>query len=115
MRAMVKMFDADDVEAAASIVLSEYVDHQGVATGDIIGVECFREVVRIPRSSFVSSDVVIEDLIADDDRVAARLLWQGQRANGEQEARETIDIVRVASVRTADGSSTHGHRVRASS
>jgi len=93
---MVQMFDAGDVEGAASIVSSEYVDHQGIGTGDLIGVEGFRQVVRVARSGVVSLDVVTEDLIADDDRVAARLWWQGTRANGEQEDRETIDIVRVA-------------------
>jgi predicted ester cyclase len=98
MRAMVEMFDTGDVEGVASIVSSEYVDHQGIGTGDIIGVEGFCQVVRIARGGLVSLDVVIEDLIAGDDRVAARLLWQGTRTNGEQEQRETIDIVRVADV-----------------
>jgi predicted ester cyclase len=96
MRSMVEMFNTGDVAAAASVVSLDYVDHQGLGTGEIVGVEGFCHVVRVARSAFISLDVVIRDLIAEDDRAAARLSWLGTRATGEQVRRETIEIVRVA-------------------
>jgi predicted ester cyclase len=97
MRAMVEMFDTGDDGRAEAIVSAHYVDHQGLGTGEILGVDGFRHVVRVARSGYTELDVVIEDLIADGDRVVARLTWRGTRPDGELVHRETIDIVRVES------------------
>ena len=50
MRSMVAMFDTGDVGAAASIVSPDYVDHQGLGTGEIVGVDGFCRVVSVARS-----------------------------------------------------------------
>jgi predicted ester cyclase len=96
MRSMVEMFDTGNVGPAASVVSPDYVDHQGLGTSEIVGVEGFCRVVSVARNAFISLDVVIDDLIVEDDRAAARLVWRGTSASGEQVPRETIDIVKVA-------------------
>jgi predicted ester cyclase len=96
LRSMVEMFDTGDVGAAASVVSTDYVDHQGLGAGEIIGVQGFCHVVSVARGAFASLDVAVEDLIAADDRAAARLSWCGTPTTGEQVRRETIEIVRVA-------------------
>jgi len=54
----------------------------------------FRQVVAVARRAVPHLDVTIEDLIAEGDRVAARLRWHGtQAADGAIVDRETIDIV----------------------
>lgn len=47
-------------------------------------------------------DVTIEDLIADTDRVAARLRWRGKRTSGEPVERESLEIIRVVDGRAIE-------------
>jgi predicted SnoaL-like aldol condensation-catalyzing enzyme len=95
MRAMVAMFSSGDVARVADVVSAEYVDHQGLHDGPRFGPDGFAEVVAAARSGFAHLDVRTEDVIADDDRVAARILWRGERDDGGTVERETIDIIRA--------------------
>ena len=75
--AMVEMFATGDVSAVASVVSPDYVDHQGLGGVEIVGSEGFCRVVRTARSDYVSLAVVVEDLIVEGDRAAARCSWHG--------------------------------------
>jgi predicted ester cyclase len=50
--------------------------------------------VQVARRAFTELHVRIEDVLIDDDKVAARLRWSGIR-DGRSVERETIDILRV--------------------
>jgi hypothetical protein len=92
---MVEMFSSgatDDVEA---IVASDYLDHQGLGTGPVLGPSGFRTVVTAARTGYAVLDVIIEDLIEQDDRCAARIRWRGTRLSSESVERETLEFVRV--------------------
>jgi hypothetical protein len=92
---MVEVFGTgatDDVEA---IVASDYLDHQGLDNESVRGPFGFRTVVTAARTGYVVFDVIIEDLIEQDDRCAARLRWRGTRLSGESVERETLEFVRV--------------------
>lgn len=88
---------------AGPVVHPEYVDHQGLpGERPLIGAEGFIRVVGVARSGYTELSVTIEDLIEGDDRVAARLAWNGVRQSGETAHRETIEIVRVESGRAIE-------------
>ncbi len=96
MERMVESFDTGDVSGVGSFVAHSYIDHQGLGGQQMNGPEGFRHVVEVARRSFRDLDVNIQDLIANGDRVAARLLWVGTRkADDVVVTRETIDIVKV--------------------
>jgi predicted ester cyclase len=64
---------------------------------EVRGADGFRRVVAGARSAFTHLEVTVEDLIAEGDRVAARIRWRGVLASdGRLVDRETIDIVRFA-------------------
>lgn len=90
------MFSTADLSGVDSIIAVGYIDHQGLEGIEIRGPEGFSRVVRAARSALPDLQVDIEDLIAEGDRVVARLRWRGTQSTGERIERETIDIVRVA-------------------
>jgi ketosteroid isomerase-like protein len=96
MMSLVVMFRTGDTAAVRSTVGDDYVDHQGVGSGEIIGPDGFGFVVETARRDFETLDVSVEDLFEQGDRAVARLLWRATRASGDVVERETIDIVRVA-------------------
>ena len=97
MQSMVCAFATGDVSNVDALVAATYLDHQGLGGGAIRGPAGFRQVVAAARRAVPNLDVTIEDLIAEGDRVAARLRWHGtQAADGATVNRETIDIVRFA-------------------
>lgn len=102
MRKIVKMFETGDLSNVAAVIAGEYVDHQGVDGTPITGRDGFGRVVQAARAGFSELDVGVEDLIAEDDRVVARLRWRGTRPTGEWSSRETIEIIRFAAGRAAE-------------
>ncbi len=99
---MVHAFETGNLSDVDALIDPDYVDHQGLDGTDLNGADGFRRVVTAARSAFSNLHVSIEDLIAEGDRVAARLLWHGTSPAGEPIHRETIDIIRVAGGRAAE-------------
>jgi predicted SnoaL-like aldol condensation-catalyzing enzyme len=99
---MVAMFASGDPSGATAVVGEDYIDHQGLGTGEVRGVEGFARVVRTNFAAYERLEVSIEDLFGLEDRAVARIRWRGRRHSGEAVDRETIDIVRVAQGRAAE-------------
>ncbi len=95
MQRIVEMFATGDLSGVDALIAAGYIDHQGLEGIEIRGPEGFNRVVRAARSAFPDLQVDVEDLIAEGDRVVARLRWRGTQSTGERIERETIDIVRV--------------------
>ena len=89
---MLDMFATGDISTVDAVVAANYVDHQGLGGADIRGSEGFSSVVQAARTAFYHLEVTIEDLIAEGDRVAARIHWFGSLPNGGTVDRETLDI-----------------------
>jgi predicted SnoaL-like aldol condensation-catalyzing enzyme len=102
IRTMVDMFATGDVSTVDAVVAANYVDHQGLRGADIRGSEGFSRVVQAARTALSHLDVTIEDLIAEGDKVAARIHWYGSLPNGETVERETLDIIRVTDGRAVE-------------
>ena len=97
MRGMVSIFGTGDVSNLESLISEDYLDHQGLGEGAMHGPAGFRQVVSTARAAYQHLEVEIQDLIAESDRVAARIRWCGVRSSdGAACTRETIDIVRFA-------------------
>ena len=95
LKAMVARFNTGDEAEVEAIVHPDYVDHQGLGDGPVTGTAGFTTVVTVARSGFYALEVVVEDLIEQADRAAARLRWHGTPKLGKPFQRETIEIIRV--------------------
>ena len=91
---MVDMFATGDLSQVASVVSAAYFDHQ--ESPGVNGPELFSNVVTRVRKRFPDLQVQIEDMIAEGDRVVARLQWKGTDSTGQAFQAEGIDIVRIA-------------------
>ena len=94
MRKMVGAFATGDISDVDFFVSQGYLDHQGLGGNKIHGAEGFKKVVTAARKNGINSQVHIEDMIAENDKVVVRLRWQGVDSSGKVISRETIDIVR---------------------
>ncbi|MBA3652890.1 MAG: nuclear transport factor 2 family protein [Actinobacteria bacterium] len=102
LKAMVAMFASGDPSTASAVVAEDYLDHQGLGTGPIQGIEGFALVVRTNHDAYKHQEISIEDLFGVADRAVARIRWRGQRYDGGHVDRETIDIIRVADGRAIE-------------
>lgn len=64
-----------DLSLTDEVLASNYVYH--FPTHDISGPEGFKEFVTMMRTAFPDLHVTIEDLIAEGDKVAARVIMRG--------------------------------------
>lgn len=102
LKAMVRIFESGEVSGAAEVVSSDYLDHQGLGAGPLVGVEGFVHVVRTNSSAYEGQSITIEDLFESEDRAVARIRWRGRSRRGENVDRQTIDIVRVVGGRAVE-------------
>ncbi len=102
LEAMVAMFASGDPSAAAEIVAPDYLDHQGLGSGPVRGIEGFAHVVRTNHTAHERQEISVEDLFGAEDRAVARIRWRGRRHNGMETDRETIDIIRVSDGRAVE-------------
>jgi predicted SnoaL-like aldol condensation-catalyzing enzyme len=95
MQQIVEMFNSGDVSDADRIFSPEYEDHQKPEEWDISGPEEFRQIVTNARRVLAHLHVTIEDLIAEGNRVAARLRWSSVDHAGAKMERETLEVLRI--------------------
>ena len=101
-RKIVEAFSTGDLSRVESLFALDYVDHQGLGGHEMIGPSGFSDVVRAARTGYVDLAVRIDDLIAEGDKVVARLHWRGVRPAGEIVERETIEILRFVAGRAVE-------------
>ncbi len=68
------VFNGGDLEAATSLVHADYVQHSPLAAPGISGLIAF---VNDLRKAFLDLRMTIEDLVAEGDRVVARMTGEG--------------------------------------
>jgi predicted ester cyclase len=100
-RKIVEIFDTGAFELIPSLIAPEYVDHQGLGEQEIRGPDGFRAVVEAVRR-YEGVHVTVEDLVADEERAAARLRWYGVNQAGVVVTRETLDLLRFADGRLVE-------------
>lgn len=102
LQQVVTMFNTGDTVSVWRAFSLDYVDHQKPAFIDTDGPEEFAAIVALARRSLPNLQVSIEDVIAEDDKLAARLRWHGADAHGRTIERETIEILRFSNGRVAE-------------
>jgi predicted ester cyclase len=108
MKAMVDMFTTGDLSELNATVDGSYVDHQGLGGEPERGADGFARVVEAARSGYQDLVVTIEDLITAPDRAVARLRWRGtRRSSGQEDERETIEIVRIERAKAVEHWGAH--------
>jgi steroid delta-isomerase-like uncharacterized protein len=77
MRQFWSVWEQGNIDLLDDLLAPEYVNHT-LATPDLpSGPEGVKEVVRMFRSGVLDLRVLIEDMIAEDDRVATRYALEG--------------------------------------
>jgi predicted ester cyclase len=71
-----------DLELADRIVAAEYVDHSAASGSVATGPASFRHFVARQRAAYPDARVVVEDIMAEEDRGAARISMTGTPASG---------------------------------
>lgn len=96
----------DNLEALDELLASGFVDHSlpedAQSSAEGLRHRCASLVGRLP-----NLHLTLEDLIAERDRVSARVVVYGRSPTGESISIEVIDIVRIAGDRIAERWSQH--------
>ena len=74
-RVIEELVNKGNLAIADEVLASNYIYH--FPTHDIEGPEGFKEFIGMMRTAFPDLHVTIEDLIAEGDKVAARVIMQG--------------------------------------
>lgn len=72
-----ELFTQGNLDAADEIYARNYVGHDPSNAEDIRGLEAAKQAAADYREAFPDPQVTIEDLIAEGDRVAARVRFRG--------------------------------------
>jgi predicted SnoaL-like aldol condensation-catalyzing enzyme len=100
MLRMLAAFASGDASEGRAIVAPEYIDHQDE---HVIGQDGFVELIAAVHLRYPDLTVSVDDLLAEDDRVVARVRWEGTRESGhERTTAESVDIVRFADGRAVE-------------
>ena len=72
-----ELFSGGNLDAAEEIYAADYVGHDPSNPEDVRGLEAAKQAASDYRQAFPDLQVSVEDLIAEGDRVAARLRFRG--------------------------------------
>jgi steroid delta-isomerase-like uncharacterized protein len=72
-----ELFTQGNLDAADEIYASDYVGHDPSNLEDIQGLEAAKQAAADYRQAFPDLRVTVEDVIAEGDKVAARLRFRG--------------------------------------
>jgi steroid delta-isomerase-like uncharacterized protein len=114
-KALVRRFYEDvinkgDMRLAEDVLAADYVEHPSLP-GAGAGVAGFKQFVAMVSTAFPDLHVTVEDLIAEGDRVAARVTVSGThrgvflgtiQPTGKHVTWTGIDLIRIADGRIAE-------------
>ncbi len=94
LQKIVYIFNTGDVSDADLLFSPNYLDHQKPSGMKIDGPDEFKQIVSDVRRSLRTLRVTIENLFAEEDKVAGKLRWYIFDFSGKAIDRETIEILR---------------------
>lgn len=95
---IVAIFNSGDVSWADEIFTLGYLDHQKPEWMEEDGPEEFKKIVVGARASLPNLVVcIMDEVIADGDKIACRLFWTSDTLE-----RETLEILRVENGKVAE-------------
>src|SRR5437867_12557901 len=98
-----EVWNTGDLDKANAVLAADFVDH-AAPPGFATGLEGAKQVFSMYRAAFPDLQIVVEDLVADGDRVVARWRSRGTHQGplmgipptGKQVVTTGIDIHRIA-------------------
>jgi steroid delta-isomerase-like uncharacterized protein len=104
------VFVGGDLDAIGETIATDYV-HHSPSVPDVVGVEAMAELVRGFRRSFSDISLTVDDMVAQDDRVATRLRifaihsgeYDGIAATGRPVTLHGMAIDHIANGKIAEG------------
>ena len=77
LRVVDDAWNKGNLEALDELHADGYVEHMIPLAPDVVGLDAFRQLVAHTRTAYPDFHITIHELIADDDRMAARWTWTG--------------------------------------
>lgn len=117
-----EIFVGGDLSAIGDTIADSYVHHSPSAP-DVVGVDAMADLVRSFRRSFSDIELIIDDMVAQGDRVVTRLRisalhsghYDGVPATGRRVMLHGMAIDRIADGKIVEGwemSDAHGLRTQ---
>jgi len=100
------LFSGGNLDAADEIYAADYVGHDPSNPEDVRGLEAAKQAASDYRQAFPDLRVSVEDLIAEGDRVAARLRFRGTHLgelNGIAPTGRRVDCTGIVISRIEEG------------
>jgi steroid delta-isomerase-like uncharacterized protein len=105
-----EVYTKKNLAALEEFIAPSHIDHSAAAAGLEVGPEGSRQAIGIMLTAFPDLHVMIEDMIAEGDRVVVRMTMRGTQQGafgsipptGKQVAISTIDIVRIEGGKIAE-------------
>ena len=102
-RMVEEMFNQGNLSVVDEVMAADFVEHEELPPGLPGGLEGVKVLTAQLREAFPDFKAVIEDLVAEGDRVVSRMVWTGTQKGefmgipptGKSISVEVIDIVRV--------------------
>ena len=82
-----RVVNEEDFDLADQIIAPDYIDRSARPTSIAKGPESLRDFVARQRAAFPDGRVVVEELIAEDDRVAVRISMTATPTSGSGSVR----------------------------
>lgn len=104
-RRIIDAISRGDLASLENLVAPDVVDHNPIPD-QAPGFEGFKQWLASARTSFPDLDGTVEDVIAEGDRVAARVTWRGTHRGefvGVPPTNKPIEMSAYHHVRFADG------------
>ena len=102
-RMVEEMFNQGNLSVVDEVMAADFVEHEELPPGLPGGLDGVKVLTAQLREAFPDFKAVIEDLVAEGDRVVSRMVWTGTQKGefmgipptGKSISVEVIDIVRV--------------------
>ena len=111
-RAVDGIWNRGNLDLADAVVAAGYVNHGGLIPDLVRGPEAVKIAAAVARIAFPRLQVTVDDLVADDERVAVR--WTARAAPDTEDALAGVTFGRIVRGRIAE-SWTYWERADASS
>ncbi|MDX1416965.1 MAG: ester cyclase [Candidatus Promineifilaceae bacterium] len=99
-----EVFNGRNIDRVDELIAADFVEHEELPPGVPAGREGTKAAAAMLHSAFPDFKAMIEDVVAEDDKVVLRMTWSGSQQNefmglppsGKSFSVNVIDIFRVA-------------------
>jgi ketosteroid isomerase-like protein len=101
MADVVKVYNNADMQACDRVFSADYTEHDPL-TGDIVGIDAFKESIRKLHEEYSSVNLSIDDTFIKGDRVAVLWTWNVTSTDGAEVGVAGVNIVRFVDGKLAE-------------